>query len=282
MPDQGSSAWAEFECLGRVWVPGAKAAVAPANCHVSPIYSAVLSKSKRRPVNCQPGHHSLFRTVMKTIRMGAWGKGRRRPSELPISLRFVITGSMKTICSHRRSYNDAGHAHELTFSCYQQLPLLKSERTCLWLAKAIDAAHKQYKFDVWAYVFMPEHVHLLICPKQPDYKMSDILTAIKHPVSKTALAYVRKHAPHWLPKLTRQRGKRTERHFWQSGGGYDRNICTGQTLLAMIDYLHLNPVRRGLVKKPEDWKWSSAGWFLKEAVSPLTLNTIPPEWLGHS
>ena len=28
----------------------------------------------------------------------------------------------------------------------------------------------------------------------------------------------------------------------------------------MIDYIHANPVRRQLVEKPEDWKWSSAGW----------------------
>ncbi len=28
----------------------------------------------------------------------------------------------------------------------------------------------------------------------------------------------------------------------------------------MIEYLHANPVRRGLVSGPEDWKWSSAGW----------------------
>jgi putative transposase len=47
----------------------------------------------------------------------------------------------------------------------------------------------------------------------------------------------------------------------------------------MIDYLHLNPVRRGLVEKPEDWKWSSAGWFLKGIDSWLTLDTIPPQWL---
>jgi putative transposase len=208
--------------------------------------------------------------------------GQRPPSPQRIATKAVIRydpASMETIRKHRRSYNEPGHAHELTFSCYQRLPLLKSERTCLWLIDAINAAREKYKFDVWAYVFMPEHVHLLVWPKEPDYRISDILTAIKHPVSKTALAYLRKHAPQWMPNLTRQRGKRAERHFWQSGGGYDRNVRTGRTLLAMIDYLHLNPVRRGLVERPEDWQWSSVGWFLQGTASRLSIDTIPPEWL---
>jgi putative transposase len=41
--------------------------------------------------------------------------------------------------------------------------------------------------------------------------------------------------------------------FWQRGGGYDRNITELATLLSMIDYIHHNPARRGLVKPPTDW-----------------------------
>jgi hypothetical protein len=44
------------------------------------------------------------------------------------------------------------------------------------------------------------------------------------------------------------------------GGGSDRNM-EANTLLAMIDYIHHNPVRRGLVQQATEWKWSSAGWF---------------------
>jgi putative transposase len=51
------------------------------------------------------------------------------------------------------------------------------------------------------------------------------------------------------------------RRFWQPGGGYDRNITSTEALRAMIDYIHANPVRRGLVARPEDWEWSSARWY---------------------
>jgi hypothetical protein len=49
--------------------------------------------------------------------------------------------------------------------------------------------------------------------------------------------------------------------FWQRGGGYDRNVHEITTLRAMIEYIHLNPVRRGLVKEVVDWPWSSARFY---------------------
>jgi putative transposase len=60
---------------------------------------------------------------------------------------------------------------------------------------------------------------------------------------------------------TRREGPRLRRRFWQPGGGYDRNITSAEALRAMIDSLHANPVRRGLVARAEDWEWSSARWY---------------------
>jgi putative transposase len=39
---------------------------------------------------------------------------------------------------------------------------------------------------------------------------------------------------------------------------YDRNITDAGTLLTMIEYIHNNPVRRGLVSQATDWPWSRA------------------------
>ena len=181
---------------------------------------------------------------------------------------------------HRRNYNDPGHAHELTFSCYRGFKFLKAERTCLWLAEAIEDARKSLRFSLWAYVFMPEHVHLIVWPHDAQYDIAEIRKAIKAPVGRKAIQYLVAEAPDWIPKITRQRGQKTERLFWQSGGGYDRNVVTGATLLKMIDYIHLNPVRRGLVEKPEKWKWSSAAWYRDAVNVPLAMDPIPAAWLG--
>ena len=161
----------------------------------------------------------------------------------------------------RPTVNEPGHAHELTFSCFRGLPFLGPDRTCQWLAEAIDEARSQFDFALWAYVFMPEHVHLLIFPRRPQYDIAVIRKAIKEPVGRKAVNYLRRHAPTWLPRIEIKCGKRIEHRFWQAGGGYDRNAYEPETIMSMVEYIHANPVRRSLVVRAEDWKWSSAGWF---------------------
>jgi putative transposase len=180
---------------------------------------------------------------------------------------------------HRRNFNEPGHAHELTFSCYHRYQFLKAERTCNWLKEEIDAARVQFDFALWAYVFMPEHVHLIVWPRRAQYDIAEIRTAIKAPVGRKALRHVKRHAPHWLPRLTRVRGDRTEHLFWQSGGGFDRDINTAKVLSAAIQYIHLNPVRRGLVERAADWRWSSAARYELGRTKPIAIDPIPVEWL---
>jgi len=179
---------------------------------------------------------------------------------------------------HRKSYNDLGHAHELTFGCYRGFPFLAKERTCEWLAEAISNARVQTGLRLWSYVFMPNHVHLIVHFGREAYRIEDALKAIKQPVARKALAYLRQNLPEWIPRLTRKRGRKTETHFWQRGGGYDRNITEPVTLEKMIEYIHMNPVRKELVVRPEDWTWSSAGWFLDSSNNVLEPDRIPPEW----
>jgi len=80
-------------------------------------------------------------------------------------------------------WNTPGQAHALTFSCYCNRPFLSKQRTCEWLVQAIDAARRRHAFDLWAYVFMPDHVHLVIYPRCEDYSISRILLSIRQPVS---------------------------------------------------------------------------------------------------
>jgi putative transposase len=160
----------------------------------------------------------------------------------------------------RPDIHEAGEAHELTFSCYRRFAFLKAERTCEWLAKSINEARVEYEFRLWAYVFMPEHVHLLIWPTQPDFKLGPVLKAIKQPVGTKAVAYLRQHAPAWLPRITVRQCGIVQRRFWQPGGGFDVNVSEPRAILAMIEYIHNNPLRRRLVALAEEWKWSSAGW----------------------
>lgn len=148
------------------------------------------------------------------------------------------------------------------------------------MADAIENARRELHFALWAYVFMPEHAHLIVYPLSESYDISEIRTAIKSPVGTKAIKYLKEHASEWLPAITRKRGKKTERLFWQSGGGYDRNIDEPATLSRELDYVHMNPVRRGLVAIAADFKWSSASWFLGCSEAPIIPDRIPPEWIA--
>jgi putative transposase len=187
----------------------------------------------------------------------------------------VVAVDWRERARRRPTFNEPGHAHELTFSCFRRYQFLRAERTCEWLAKAIEEARKELDFALWAYVFMPEHVHLIVFPRQPVYDVGVIRGAIKEPVSRNAINYLCGHAREWIPKITVRKGKKTEHRFWQSGGGYDRNVTEAAALLAMIEYIHANPVRRGLVAHPRDWKWSSAGWFEGRGLNWLEPDPLP-------
>jgi putative transposase len=177
---------------------------------------------------------------------------------------------------HRKTcqrFNDPGHAHFLTFSCFRRQPFLANDRAGGWLVDAVDRAREKHRFHVWAYVVMPEHVHLLVWPTEAAYDISAILNSIKQSVAKRALAFVPRTAPAFLTRMEdRQPSGETHYRFWQRGGGYDRNIVEETTLYRLIEYLHANPVRRGLCARPEDWHWSSAADFVGVRVGPLRLD----------
>jgi putative transposase len=169
---------------------------------------------------------------------------------------------MSDRCRHRKTrqtWNEPGHAHELTSSCLHRWQLLSKDRTRTWFLEGLEAARRRWNIAVWAYVIMPEHVHLLVWPRDPDYDASMILKGVKQSVSRRAVAYLRERSPAWLERLKVVRPSgRTEYRLWEQGGGYDRNIIREDAAWQAIEYIHLNPVRRGLVQQPTDWPWSSA------------------------
>ncbi|MEI6501745.1 MAG: hypothetical protein WCP21_12060 [Armatimonadota bacterium] len=135
---------------------------------------------------------------------------------------------------------------------------MTSQRLCEWLGEDIVRAREQHAFDLWGYVFMPEHVHLLLWPREKEYSLSRIRTAIKRPVAYKAIRYLKTTQSPLLDRLTSQDGGELVQHsLWQAGGGYDRNLSSPKAIHEALDYMHHNPVRRGLVSEAGQWQWSS-------------------------
>ncbi len=127
----------------------------------------------------------------------------------------------------------------------------------------MDGANSTWRWEIVAFVFMPEHIHLLAIPLEPDPDIGASLHAIKRPFSREIHGIVEPHNSKLLAILiVRDRPGHRSFRLWQEGLGYDRNLWTAKAIWAAIDYIHENPVRRGLCQRAEQWKWSSARWYL--------------------
>lgn len=161
-----------------------------------------------------------------------------------------------------KHYHEPGYLHELTFSCYRQMKLLTNDAWRRYLARSIDEASEQFRFHLVAFVFMPEHVHLLVLPLNKEPAIDDYLAAVKRPVSADVKRDLQSTGSPLIKRLTvRERPGKDSFRFWQEGPGYDRNLQNPSTVLSSINYIHMNPVRRKLVNQARMWKWSSARFY---------------------
>lgn len=173
----------------------------------------------------------------------------------------------------------------MTFSCYRRMPLLTNDPWRRMLAKGIDRAAERHGFRVVAFVFMPEHVHLLTYPTTATVRLDLFLKAVKRPFSwRVKQRLIEARSPLLKTLTVAERPGVSRFRFWQEGGGYDRNLRTEDATLAAVDYIHLNPVRRGLRDQAVCWKWSSARYHLLPdgPVDPNLprLHGLPPEFFS--
>jgi putative transposase len=101
----------------------------------------------------------------------------------------------------------------------------------------------KYQVQTWAYCLMPNHIHLIVVPETK--------AGLTLAIGEAHRRYTR--------RINFREGWRG--HLWQ--GRFSSFIMEEGYLLACTRYVELNPVRAGLVKKPEDWRWSSAGPHMK-------------------
>ena len=139
-----------------------------------------------------------------------------------------------------KRFQQSHQLHYIRFSCYRRQPRLNTPQACRLFLRQLEIARRRFAMCVYGYVVMPEHVHLLV--NEPERgPLSTVIQSLKQTVARmTGFA---------------------DAHFWQRRY-YDFNVWSERKRFEKLRYIHRNPVKRGLVQKPEDWPWSSFRHYL--------------------
>jgi putative transposase len=167
----------------------------------------------------------------------------------------------------KRYYGD-GHLHFITFSCYRRRPFLGSARRRDLILRMLEQTRISYGFGIVGYVIMPEHLHLFV--SEPERKnLSTAMKAFKQAVAQRVLRR-RRHDPRQITLFATP----TSQRFWQPRF-YDFNVFRDKKRVEKLRYMHRNPVTRGLVTLPEEWRWSSYRWYALDEPGIVTINSHP-------
>ena len=147
-------------------------------------------------------------------------------------------------------YQNTGDLHFITFSCVRHRPILGSSEARDMFLTILEKTRARHRSEIYVYVVMPEHVHLLV--SEPEMaKLSASIQVVKQLFSRT----------------------RPEEYVWESRY-YDFNVRSEGKRAEKLKYIHQNPVSRGLVASAELWDWSSFGSYMLREEGIVT--TIRP------
>ena len=148
----------------------------------------------------------------------------------------------------------SGDFHFVTFSCYQRKPYLSLPDNRALFEEVLETTRLKYQFLVLGYVVMPEHVHLLVT-EPSNGPLAKALMVMKISTSKRL-----NYSPLWQARY------------------YDFNVFTEEKRVEKLRYMHRNPVVRGLIEKPEDWKWSSFRHYATGIEGTVEIESFWTSW----
>ena len=158
-----------------------------------------------------------------------------------------------------RRWYGGGDLHYITSSCYQRRAFLGSASRRDLFLKIFEQVRRKYDFQVVGYVVMPEHIHLLI-GEHDERSIAVPMQVLKQRVSQKCHARGRSGSTQdddppsfWYPR------------------SYDFNVFSEKKIAEKLDYIHWNPVKRGLVSSPDQWRWSSYRYYALGEEGPVEI-----------
>jgi len=164
---------------------------------------------------------------------------------------FSASGRLTLVSNHPTRYYGNDDLRFIHCSCYHRQPWLGTVKRRDLFLRVLEEVRERYRFVVVGYVVMPDHIHLLISePERGD--PSRVMQAVKQGFVRRVLKTLRRRRSSAQQELFAVGAE----HVWQRRF-YDFNVRTARKRSEKLRHMHRNPVKRGLVQEPEQWKWSS-------------------------
>ena len=170
--------------------------------------------------------------------------------------------------SRLRRYDEFGHIHFSTFCCFRRLQFFRHEIVRDAFVGSMKEVRAKLQIRWLGYVVMPEHVHILVLPQARGSEDVVPISTVLHDLKglsgrdcKEALRAIwRDKRSLGAPPLDAWATGHGTKRFWKPRG-HDFNVLREEKVLEKLDYIHRNPVRRELVDRPEQWRWSSYRFY---------------------
>ena len=153
----------------------------------------------------------------------------------------------------KRTFDREGHPHFVTFSCYRRRRLLDHDRAKKVVLGVLNSQLSRQDGRCVGFVVMPDHVHAVVLFPMPD-QISHFMKQWKQRSSIQIKRLARSLLVGYAGTID------LTEPVWQAEY-YDFNLFSERKAEEKLAYMHQNPVSAGLVGRPEDWPWSSAGYY---------------------
>jgi REP element-mobilizing transposase RayT len=173
-----------------------------------------------------------------------------------------------------RIVTDVG-LYYVTFTVVEWLPVFIDEAACKIITSSLNFCIENKFLAVNAYVIMPTHVHAILFDVEfQAERLKHTLDDMRKFTGRQLLDYSAKHLPKCLTEeFHKHAGKDRERRFWQATQ-HPVGIISNAFWKQKLDYIHFNPCRKGLVLRPEDWRFSSARYWLTREENDVQLSDV--------
>lgn len=162
--------------------------------------------------------------------------------------------------------NLAGALHFVTGNVIDRLPIFKRDNCCESFLKVFRDLLRDWPCKVIAYVLMPDHIHLIVNPK--DGRIREFIGKLK---GQSAMRIIEVAVD---ARFKKGPDNDSEQHVWQQSFKAQA-LWSSWMIWQKINYIHANPVKAGLVASARDYRWSSFRDFYSESGEPLP---VDKEW----